>query len=191
MFCAQRDLFNKVFELVTSSPPHVLIFGASGAIGSALADTFFAKGWLVTGISRDLVEPTSSVGRWIRWAPGASADEWQALPPGTFSAVVWAQGTNYNDDIHTFDLARHEQMYRANVLVILESLRFMLDLKLLTGNARLCIISSIWQNIARGTKLSYCVTKSALQGLVQSLAIDLGPDGILVNAVLPGALRPA
>ena len=50
------------------------------------------------------------------------------------------------------------------------------------------VISSIWQNIARQTKLSYCITKSALQGLVQSLSIDLGRQGILINAVLPGAL---
>jgi hypothetical protein len=32
------------------------------------------------------------------------------------------------------------------------------------------------------------VTKSALKGLVQSLTVDLGKKGYLVNAVLPGAL---
>jgi Dehydrogenases with different specificities (related to short-chain alcohol dehydrogenases) len=50
------------------------------------------------------------------------------------------------------------------------------------------VISSIWQNIARQNKLSYCVTKAALQGLIQSLMIDLGSAGHLVNAVLPGVL---
>ena len=50
------------------------------------------------------------------------------------------------------------------------------------------MISSIWQNLARQNKLSYCITKSALQGLVQSLTIDLGQFGYLINAVLPGAL---
>jgi NAD(P)-dependent dehydrogenase (short-subunit alcohol dehydrogenase family) len=62
---------------------------------------------------------------------------------------------------------------------------------LLQEDARLCVISSIWQNIARQKKLSYCITKSALQGLVQSLSIDLGKHGKLINAVLPGALDTA
>jgi NAD(P)-dependent dehydrogenase (short-subunit alcohol dehydrogenase family) len=56
------------------------------------------------------------------------------------------------------------------------------------GGARLCVISSIWQNIARQNKLSYCVTKAALQGLVRSVSLDLAADGHVINAVLPGAL---
>jgi NAD(P)-dependent dehydrogenase (short-subunit alcohol dehydrogenase family) len=59
---------------------------------------------------------------------------------------------------------------------------------LLTKPSRLCVISSIWQEIARQNKLSYCVSKSALKGLILSLANDMGVDGHLVNAILPGAL---
>jgi NAD(P)-dependent dehydrogenase (short-subunit alcohol dehydrogenase family) len=50
------------------------------------------------------------------------------------------------------------------------------------------VIGSIWQNQARQDKLSYCVSKAAIQGLVLSLANDLGRVGHLVNAVLPGVL---
>ena len=55
-------------------------------------------------------------------------------------------------------------------------------------SARLCIVSSIWQEISRQNKLSYSITKSALKGLVLSLANDLAEDGFYVNAVLPGAI---
>jgi hypothetical protein len=79
-------------------------------------------------------------------------------------------------------------MYAANVTYILLSLQALLKRNLLAPSARLCIVSSIWQNIAKQNKLSYCVTKSALQGLVQSLLIDLGASGYIVNAVLPGPL---
>jgi len=71
---------------------------------------------------------------------------------------------------------------------VLLSLQALMRRELLAPSARLCIISSIWQNIARQNKLSYCVTKSALQGLVQSLSVDLGALGYMVNAVLPGPL---
>lgn len=103
-------------------------------------------------------------------------------------AAVWAQGANYNDNIRTFDIEAHKRIYTANVTYILVSLQMLLNGNLLAPTAKLCIISSIWQNIAKQNKMSYGITKAALQGLVQSLAIDLGGSGILVNAVLPGAL---
>ncbi|MCC7007114.1 MAG: SDR family oxidoreductase, partial [Ottowia sp.] len=107
----------------------------------------------------------------------------------SFNAAVWAQGANCSDNIHSFDIDAHQQLYAANVSYILLSLQALLQQNLFSKHARLCVISSIWQNIARQNKLSYCITKAALQGLVQSLAIDLGTThGYLINAVLPGAL---
>jgi hypothetical protein len=60
--------------------------------------------------------------------------------------------------------------------------------KKITNGARLCVVSSIWQQAIRTNKLSYSITKSALSGLVQSAALDLADQNILVNAVLPGVL---
>jgi len=103
-------------------------------------------------------------------------------------AIIWAQGMNVNDNARSFDAELHRRVYDANVVYILASLKSVLDNDLLSSTARLVIISSIWQNIARSNKLTYGVTKSALLGLVQSLSLDLGAEGKLVNAVLPGAL---
>jgi NAD(P)-dependent dehydrogenase (short-subunit alcohol dehydrogenase family) len=112
----------------------------------------------------------------------------QILDGALVSSVIWAQGMNFNDEVKSFDLEKHLQMYEANVTFIISSLQLLQKPKFLASDARLCVISSIWQNIARQNKLSYCVTKSALQGLIQSLSIDLGKKGLLINAVLPGAL---
>ena len=60
--------------------------------------------------------------------------------------------------------------------------------KKITNGARLCLVSSIWQHAIRSNKLSYSISKSALSGLVQSAALDLANQNILVNAVLPGVL---
>lgn len=118
---------------------------------------------------------------------GAGVD---SMPPELpeVGAVVWAQGANCSDDIYDLDIGRHQALYEANVLYILQSLQQLILKGRLARNSRLCVISSIWQNIARQKKLSYCITKSALQGMVQSLSIDLGGEGHLINAVLPGAL---
>lgn len=168
----------------------VLVFGASGAIGMALGRSFFDRNWDVVAITRTGRPSTDALPEcnWFAWDPFAADDEPPKRINQPFDAVVWAQGQNLNDSIQTFDAVAHEELYRANVMYIMQTLHTLLSYSLLVVPARLCVISSIWQNIARQNKLSYAVTKSALQGLVRSLAIDLGKDGHLVNAVLPGAL---
>jgi hypothetical protein len=167
----------------------ILIFGASGAIGSAMCALFRARGWNVVAVTRSgrSQEGGESI-RWVSWDVGRPDSAFEELQPSRFDAVVWAQGMNFNDDIRSFDGARHREMYTANVIYVMESLNALLGRRLLAAGSRLCIVSSIWQNQARQNKLSYCVTKSAIAGLVRSLSIDLGTDKILVNAVLPGPL---
>lgn len=169
-----------------------LIFGASGSIGKAICQQFHERGSRVIGVGRSN-DPSLKAHpiEWISWTGSESQLNQKLairLADQKLDCVVWAQGMNFNDDINSFDSTMHLQMYDANVIFILKSLHTIMGGKFLAQNARLCIISSIWQNIARQEKLSYCVTKSALQGLVQSLTVDLGREGILVNAVLPGAL---
>lgn len=166
---------------------NLLLFGATGAIGSAIGRHFTDAGWNVVGIGRRS-EPAHGI---LRWDPlddddveGATAME-SAAP---FDAVVWAQGANCNDSAYDVEVERHLALYRANVLYIVQSLAQLLKAGLLRKPARLCVISSIWQNIARQEKYSYCITKSALQGLVLSAAADLGRDGHLINAVMPGVI---
>jgi NAD(P)-dependent dehydrogenase (short-subunit alcohol dehydrogenase family) len=81
------------------------------------------------------------------------------------------------------------ELYAANVAYILVTLKALLSAGLVAPATRMCVISSIWQRLARQSKLSYCVSKSALEGLVLSAAADLAKDGHLINAVLPGALE--
>jgi 3-oxoacyl-[acyl-carrier protein] reductase len=165
----------------------VVVFGASGSIGQAICAHFRGQKYLAVGVGRaESIE--HSIVKWNGDAKALSDSLRSLLGNAKVDAVVWAQGMNFNDDIDTFDLDQHLQMYKTNVTYILSTLKALTECGLLQNNARLCVISSIWQNIARQKKLSYCITKSALQGLVQSLSIDLGKQGKLINAVLPGAL---
>ena len=168
----------------------VIVFGASGSIGQAICAHFEAQKYLVVGVGRSK-NAEHSIIQWNGDAKVLNDSIRLLLGNARVDAVVWAQGMNFNDDIDTFDLSEHLKMYEANVTYILSTLRALTDFDLLQEYARLCVISSIWQNIARQNKLSYCVTKSALQGLVQSLSVDLGKQGKLINAVLPGALDTA
>ena len=74
----------------------------------------------------------------------------------------------------------------ANVTFILKTLKMLLDKGKVNRDSHLVVISSIWSHLSRPNKMSYGISKAALGGLVRSLAIDLGPLGIQINAVLPG-----
>lgn len=171
-----------------SHKPRILVFGASGSIGSAISSHFSQNGWKVVAVSRSGVGTDAF--KYIAYdpltTPCDSVDQLDADAP--YAAVCWAQGRNASDNVRDVNLEENLAVYQANCLYILATLKILLKRRLLAPCARLCVISSIWQNLARQDKLSYCMSKAALQGLVLSASADLAKDGILINAILPGAL---
>ncbi len=171
------------------SPESLLVFGGSGAIGGAIVTAALQRQWNVTAAARTVPADQPARVKWVSVDPShkpVAAPELEAGAP--YSGICWAQGANLDDSVYSFDPVKHLELYQANCLYILMTLQALLHGKLLAEGARLCVVSSIWQNLARQTKLSYCMSKAALQGLVLSAAADLAPAGHLINAVLPGAI---
>ena len=182
-------------EVGPPSTPKLLLFGGGGAIGSAILQSALSRDWDVVATTRNSrtdLYPAETIRRretWITIDP-FSAD-FSASPlksHGPYSAVCWAQGANANDSVYTVDADQHLALYKANCIYILATLKALLGADALKRPARLCVISSIWQNISRQDKLSYSMTKSALHGFLLSASTDLATQGHLINAVLPGAL---
>lgn len=168
----------------------ILVFGASGAIGSSIASNFSQNDWEVVAVSRTGAASGVPAFTSIAFDPFASPpSSAELLDTGApYAAICWAQGRNASDNVHDVNLEENLAVYQANCLYILATLKTLLERKLLAPHARLCIISSIWQNLARQDKLSYCMSKAALQGLVLSASVDLAKSGMLINAILPSAL---
>lgn len=51
---------------------------------------------------------------------------------------------------------------------------------------RIVSISSIWSVVSKGGRLAYSMSKSGLSGMTRTLAVELAPFNVLVNAVAPG-----
>ena len=166
----------------------VIIFGASGAIGNALIDWFNNNNFFVYPLATYTRNKKNN--NYIEWLDLNSDDYsiFEKLEDSSINSVVWAQGENLTDNIYSFDVNNFRKTIESNVSFILITLQILLNKNKLKNDARLCIISSIWQKLAKQDKLSYTVSKSALQGAVMSLAIDLGKNGIMINAVLPGVI---
>jgi 3-oxoacyl-[acyl-carrier protein] reductase len=166
----------------------LLVFGSTGAIGRATVDRARERGWAVVAAARNPCKAVEGVAC-VRVDPFAGDSGEDSLADnGPYAAVCWAQGANLSDNVFNVDLERHWELYKANCLFVLATLKILLSHDLLVRPARLCVVSSIWQVLARQDKLSYCMTKAALQGLVTSASTDLAAQGHLFNAVLPGAL---
>lgn len=164
-----------------------LVFGGFGAIGDGVAAGLANSGQRVFRTSRSPGAGTVDAVGLDPWASdGSGLTRLDDLPD--LHAVVWAQGVNAADSVAQFDHSAFEEMLRANCTYVALTLAALLERDLLAHGARLCVVSSIWQDMARQNKLSYTVSKAAVGGLVRSCAVDLADRGILVNAVLPGAV---
>jgi len=158
----------------------VLVFGASGTLGSQTLRTLIESGQNPVGIYRSNPPPhgllLDSDEKWI--------EHLKRIPE--IKAAVFAQGVNFNDEIS--DPSSFDNAMEANLLFVIRSLSKLLNSGILRSGGSVVIVSSVWQEFSRPNKLSYSVTKSALRGLVNSLVADLAPKGIRVNAVLPGVV---
>ena len=167
----------------------LLLFGGNGMIGQSVKLKFEQHNWDVWVVGRK----SQSQSKYICWNPvseNIANDEKRILiEAGPFDGVCWSQGMNLSDNVFEFDIELHRQMYDANVIYILNSLNFLLKNNVVSSPAKFCVLSSIWQKISKQNKLSYSVTKSALQGLVLSAANDMAKEGHMINAVLPGAIE--
>ena len=163
------------------------MFGGYGAIGHAVAGGLVGHGFEVLRSSRSTETPEPGH---VHLDPFDDSQSGLRALDGlpSLGAVVWAQGANLADSVDVFDLASFEEVLRANCTFVAVTMAALLERGLLSDGARLCVVSSIWENVARQQKLSYTVSKAALGGLVRSAAVDLAPRRILVNAVLPGVV---
>jgi 3-oxoacyl-[acyl-carrier protein] reductase len=155
------------------------VFGASGEIGSAIVDKFKAENYEVTRFSR---EAKPGLFYSLEMLSESTSGLQQA------DSVVWASGVNLNDSINNYSEANLRDLLEANLFYITNGLAKLLETKLLKINCNLVIISSVWQGFSKQNKFSYTVSKSAIAGLVHSLTADLSPQGMRVNAILPGVV---
>lgn len=174
----------------------VLIAGGGAGIGSAITRAFLEQGANVAVIARDaesLRTTTQGVddARVLRCAvdvtdPHALS---QAVDDtvrvfGRIDVVIANAGTSEPSDIDTYTLEDWDRMRAVNVDGVLSLARWTVPhLRATRGN--FVAISSIAGLRGDWGMFAYNATKGAINAFVQSLALDLGKDGVRVNAIAP------
>ena len=164
--------------------PKLLIFGGTGVLGAAIAAKYETNGYQVTYGVRTVSNPANQFQ--LPLTDGPVPD---LLKGELFDTVIFAQGANNNDSVINHSPDDLNRLFEANVSFISTTAKALMLHNLIKQKAKIVILSSFWEQITRGEKMSYTVTKAAVGGLVRSMAVDLGnAKGILVNGLLPGVV---
>jgi 3-oxoacyl-[acyl-carrier protein] reductase len=163
---------------------NILIFGAAGSIGNHLYDNFKINHNVYGSSSTDNSIHTIK----CKIENGILVHNILSLNLPKLDGVIWAQGKNINDSIYNLNINSFNTIMECNVTFILETLKVLIDNNLINDNAKMVIISSIWEDCTRDNKLSYSISKGCLTNLVKNIAFDLSNKHILINNILPGPI---
>ena len=179
----------------------VLITGAAGGIGQALARAFLAQGARLLLLDREaapldaLVESLrshqvhSAVCDLGSDAAVATVAAQVADRFGRLDVLVHNAGTEYPtpvDDGADDANARWAALLDNNVSGMWRLTRALLPL--LPRGASVIHQSSIWGRIGVAGFSAYAASKHAVTGMTKNAALEYGRDGILTNAIAPGAI---
>jgi 3-hydroxybutyrate dehydrogenase len=177
----------------------VLITGAAGGIGQALAQAFAAQGvrlMLLDRAGTGLPSLASELGAFAAECDLGDAAQVTAVAEhvrerwGTLDVLVNNAGTEYPtpiDDPAPESMTRWAGLLDNNVTSMVRLTQALLPL--LPRGASVINQSSIWGRIGVAGFSAYAASKHAVVGLTRSLALELGSCGIRVNAVCPGWIR--
>lgn len=170
----------------------VIVTGAASGIGRACAEELVAAGrkvalWdlaegvlevaaglgmpgTVVDVSGDLAGPVADAAAALDGLDGLvhAAGRVAVEPVGSFTADSWDAVVDVN--------------LRAHALLVQEMLPHLRE----AANASVVGIASIEGIAANPWIPAYCASKAGMLGLTRSMAAQLGPEGIRVNAVCPG-----
>ncbi|HTI00454.1 MAG TPA: SDR family NAD(P)-dependent oxidoreductase [Acidisoma sp.] len=181
---------------------NVIVTGGSRGLGLGISEALAAAGFAVYAVARKLTpELSRAIDSAAEAGSGAlhfrSCDLAETTELGSFVKSVRADGGPIyglvnNAGLGTSSLASQildadaERLVRLNVTVPVLLTKHVLRSMLAIGTGRIVNISSIVAETGYGGLSAYSATKAAMNGFTGSLARELGPAGITVNAVAPG-----
>ncbi len=152
-----------------------LVTGGSRGIGAAIVQRLMTDGYNVLAPTRQEMDLESN----------ASIDAYLLQIKDRVDILVNDAGINriaILSDIKDQDV---DDTLQINLIAPLRIIREVAPHMKKKGFGRILNISSVWSVVSRMGRISYTMSKAALNGMTRSLAVELAPYNILVNAVAP------
>jgi meso-butanediol dehydrogenase / (S,S)-butanediol dehydrogenase / diacetyl reductase len=176
----------------------VVVTGAAGGIGSAIADVAFEEGATVIAVGRDATEKHTIAAARVdpRWHPTELDVTDQSAVDTTFAALlethgridglVNSAGLLIPNDVPTSSLDEYEAIFGVNVKGTYLCCRAVLPSMIERGAGSIVNIGSV-NSIGAEKKLAlYVASKGAVLMLTKAIALDHAHQGVRANVVCPG-----
>jgi 3-oxoacyl-[acyl-carrier protein] reductase len=154
----------------------VFLTGASGDIGQAINNVFEKNGCIVIAPRRQQLnlEDIASVRKYFKTADTK------------FDIIVHCAGFNNPKKINELTFEDIEKTAKINYMSFFELVKKMSPYMIRKKAGHILVISSLYSTISKSGRLAYTASKHALNGMVKTLACELGHNNILVNCLSPG-----
>lgn len=156
--------------------PTALVTGASRGIGAAIAAQLEQDGCMVLTPSRSEMDLTSS----------SSIEQYLTNLNEAVDILVNNAGINEIAALGELDLTNVTSTLQVNLLAAFRLAQFLSRGMQQRKYGRIVNISSLWSVVTRAGRTSYAMSKTAINGMTRSMAVELAPFNVLVNAVAPG-----
>ncbi|MCY1230860.1 SDR family oxidoreductase [Sinorhizobium sp. GL28] len=176
-----------------------LVTGGLGTLGRAQASKLAAEGATVIVLDRPDLKAsglTESRGENARFL-GCDLNDLErsehvirqeSEASGGIDILINNAALIINKPFQEFSLAEYEDQIRVNSSAAFAAVRACADLMKRKGRGKILNFASITLNGQWDGYVPYVASKGAMIGLTKSLARELGPFGINVNAISPGAV---
>ncbi len=184
---------------------NAVVTGGSRGLGLGIARALAASGFNVIAIARNNTEALENmIAEARREERGAlhfhahNLSELASLPAlarelraefGAIYGLVNNAGLGTGGILASMQDEDIERLVRLNVLMPMILTKYMVRSMLAAGTGRIVNISSIVSRTGYSGLSAYSASKASLEGFTRSLAREVGPAGITVNAVAPGFIE--
>jgi NAD(P)-dependent dehydrogenase (short-subunit alcohol dehydrogenase family) len=179
------------------------VTGGARGIGRAIAQKFAAEGSAVTfadlddAAGRQAADELSASGLDVTFRRAdvtVEADVQQTIEDivtrhGTLDVLVNNAGVNAYFDATAMSAAEWDRVFAVDLKSAWLCAKYALPPMRRSGRGSIVNIASIHAVLTIAGTFPYAAAKAGLLGLTRSLALEYGPEGIRVNAVLPGYTR--
>ena len=178
---------------------NVAVTGAGQGLGAAVARMLIGRGARVFGgdIDTPALAATAAalgdafVSAELDVTDEASILDWRAgvvAQAGVVDAVVTCAGIYPFEGTRAITVAGWDRMFNVNCRGTFLTVRAFMDDVAGSDRGRIVMIASTDSYIPKPLYPHYAASKAAVRSLVQTFALELGPAGVLVNGISPGAI---
>ena len=176
---------------------YAVITGAAGGIGRATGEVFSHRGWVVIGIDRDPFPGEFHPNGLFIQADVSQEKDWQQIHDrvseitDSLDVVINNAAVQITKPIVETTVEEWDSVLGANLRSVFLSVKMLYNELKAQGGGAIVNVSSVHAVATSKDIAAYAASKGGMLALTRALAIELAPDQIRVNTVLPGAVDTA